>query len=489
VAWPGDRFGDPLVSCDFNGDGFADLAAGVVYKQGYGRPGDAGQVNVIYGSGLGLRPGEQRWTQDSPSVEDWSELGDVFGASLAAGDFNGDGYCDLAIGAPGENHSAGAVNVIYGSACGLEARATGWLGLLCRSIRDQVWTQDSPGVNDHAEEGDAFGMSLATGDFNGDGLADLAIGVPGEDVDRADQGQLNVLFGCGGSGLCGSGYGVLNGDAYGTFAFDVVAVGDFDGDGQSDLAARVRHRDLIEVAVDVFSTCSSGVMCRQRRLLDTFTELGTVDSLLAGDFNRDGRSDLAIGRTFSSSSPTSKGVWVYHACGEEEFCEPRRWTQDTAGVVGRSEGGDDFGRRLTGGDFNGDGQVDLAVGVPGESLEYVGRTAREAGFVNVLYACGTTGLCAAGNQGWSQDSGGVLGGAEDRDRLGNALAAGDFNGDGFADLAIGVPLEDLWLRNSAGTSYSVEDAGYVSIIYGCGPGGLCATRNQGWHQDGLQTAP
>jgi FG-GAP repeat len=119
-------------------------------------------------------------------------------------------------------------------------------------------------------------------------------------------------------------------------------------------------------------------------------------------------------------------------------------------------------------DFNGDGFADLAVGVPDEDV----GTITNAGAVNVLYGSGT-GLSAAGNQLWHQDSGGILDGAEADDIFGWALAAGDFNGDGFADLAVGVPGE------SVGT---ISFAGVVNVLYGSGSG-LSATGNQLWHQD------
>jgi FG-GAP repeat len=84
-------------------------------------------------------------------------------------------------------------------------------------------------------------------------------------------------------------------------------------------------------------------------------------------------------------------------------------------------------------DFNGDGAADLAIGAPGENSA--------SGVVHVLYGSGT-GLTATGSQLWSQDSPGIAGGAEAGDIFGFALAAGDFNGDSRADLAIGAPGEN-----------------------------------------------
>jgi FG-GAP repeat len=116
---------------------------------------------------------------------------------LAAGqtikaDFDNDGFADLAIGAPGESVGdivgAGAVHILYGRARGLTT--TG----------DQLFHQNSEGLLETAKAGDDFGAALAAGDFNHDGFADLAIGVPGESLEEGleeivQAGAVYIVYG------------------------------------------------------------------------------------------------------------------------------------------------------------------------------------------------------------------------------------------------------------------------------------------------------
>ena len=190
-----DEFGSSLASGDFNGDGRDDLAIGVP-GEGLGSIGGAGAVNVLYGSSSGLSAtsprSDQFWTQDSADVNDLSESTDSFGWSLSSGDFDDDGKDDLAIGVRDESLSlekqgAGAVNVIYGSSSGLSATS---------HRADQFWTQDSPDINDVAEHNDDFGWSLTSGDFNGDGRDDLAIGLRWERLNSlSEAGAVQVIYG------------------------------------------------------------------------------------------------------------------------------------------------------------------------------------------------------------------------------------------------------------------------------------------------------
>ena len=103
---------------------------------------------------------------------------------------------------------------------------------------------------------------------------------------------------------------------------------------------------------------------------------------------------------------------------------------------------DRFGRSLAWGDFNGDGYADLSIGMPNKTFPDSPSYADYAGAVLVIYGS-TKGLPSTGSQFWRPGVGGLPGVSHDFQHFGAALASGDFNGDGYADLTIGVPGQDL----------------------------------------------
>lgn len=107
---------------------------------------------------------------------------------MAVGDFGGNGYLDLAVGAPGESSNTrphhGVVHVIPGSTTGLTATGS------------QLWWQNPAGVGGRAEPNDRFGAALAASDFGNTSDSDLAIGVPGESAGAVNStGIVQVLPG------------------------------------------------------------------------------------------------------------------------------------------------------------------------------------------------------------------------------------------------------------------------------------------------------
>ena len=140
---------DAFKTChNFDGDGVPDLAIGA--------PGESSGSGAVYVAYLNL----DGTVKSSVNISNSNTAMDAFGTSLAAGDFDGDGVLDLAIGAPGESSGSGAVYVAY-----LHFNGT---------------VKSSVNIPNSNTAMDAFGTSLAAGDFDGDGVLDLAIGAPGE---------------------------------------------------------------------------------------------------------------------------------------------------------------------------------------------------------------------------------------------------------------------------------------------------------------------
>ena len=537
---------------DFNGDGFADLAIGAPKKNTPSSVTDSGAVFVIYGSADGLVPAggagipaTQFWSQNTTGVPDTSEAGDRFGSALAAGEFNGDEFSDLAIGINGEDfdniENAGRVVVIYGSANGLTATDPSVPAARDFDLRD---VGICPlGCFDQ----EALGSALAWGDFNGDSVGDLAIGAPGFSTItssfRTEAGAVWVLFGREGEGLTTAGQQFLDqetpgvpessedGDHFGA----VLAGGDFNGDGTSDLAigspgeTSLGLADVGFVAV-LFGRTNpfSGNDSRSFQENDFIgglvgipnlpgsggppaagDEFGT--SLAAGDFNGDGKVDLAIGAPERNNAAGM--VFIARSTNSGALATLAFFTQSALVGAGGSESGDRFGFALAAGDFNANGFTDLAIGVPYEDVVSNGQSIRNAGEVNVVYGTSTAGSGGAVDlsspgliidvgsaQVFRQGTGGVVATLEVDDLFGASLSAWNFgrNETRFvgtpptgsfvtfrsADLAIGVPLEDVVVA-AGNVGAIIEDAGLINVLYGSVNAGLTSNGNQQFFQSNI----
>jgi hypothetical protein len=334
-------------------------------------------------------------------------------ASGVPGDVNGDGFAEVVVGEPGNSNNRGAVHVFYGQEAGLALNATG------SALDDQVFTQNTEGVPGAAEAGDRFGWASVLGDFNADGCADLAVSAPGENTFT---GTLAVLK--------GSPSGIV------TTGAQSFSIGSLFDPAESSESQRFGA------------------------------------ALSVGDLDDDGVDDLAIGapeKQFGDDVAAGAAVVVFgDASGLNGGTTPATLlTQATEDVPGSPEEFDFFGFALAIGDFDEDGAGELAVGVPGENN---GR-----GTVQTLEG-GAGGFGPIATVSVNQDTPGVPDNAEAGDGFGAALAAGDVNGDGEADLAAGAPGEN-------GTRDGLfNGAGAVTLVLGSA-GGLTGAGSQHWNQN------
>ena len=415
-----DSFGQAVAVGDFNGDHYPDMAIGVPGEEISGHAG-AGMVQVVYSAGyLGfvLFYAADSFHHNAAGISGDPCTNCKFGKALATGDFNGDGYDDLAVGSPEYYISSsvgdgGAVNVIYGSEDGLS------------SVGNQLWTQDT-GILGEANDYDRFGAALAAGDFDCDGYDDLAIGVPWETADAgaSEAGAVNVLYGS---------------------------------------AARLAtdRNQLWTQGGDLMESPESG---------DHFGA-----ALAAGNFNGGNCADLAIGVPQEDIGDGDYHGVVHIVSGWGiglVAWNDQLWSQDSTGIEDVAEDFDQFGSALAAGDFNGDGYDDLAVGSPTEEVFDVNQGASfiEAGMINIIFGSSTY-LDDAGNLRIDQATTGVPDEPKSGEHFGHALAAADFDSDGYEDLVVGVPNEHV---------DALSDAGAIHLFYGS-PTGMDNSRMEFWH--------
>lgn len=224
---------------------------------------------------------------------------------VATGDFNGDGIMDMAVTVP----SQGTVNVFIGTGDGNFGTAVGY----------------PAGTNP---------IALVAGDFNHDGHIDLAV------ANALTSGSVSILFGMGDGTFVGGG-------SYQAGLIPIaIGVGDFDGDGNIDLAVVNFGQAPVSGSVTILLGNSDGSF----RNTNTYTVGVNTATIAVGDFTGDGKPDLAVGFDGTAGASQSQ-VLIFTNNGDGSF---QSWAFLTALVPGGI-------RSVTAGDFDGDGRLDLAA--------------------------------------------------------------------------------------------------------------------------------
>ncbi len=383
---------------DLNADGYGDVAVGSPLFDGSNA--DSGQLWVYLGATAGVVVAPYK--QIDAGLAQPARLG----FAVSSGDFNGDGYTDLIAGMPD-----------FTGTLSSQGRALVYLG----------GTVIDNGVSDaRVESGQASGQlghSVATGDVNGDGYADLVSGAFGFDAGNINTGRVSLYFG-GAAGFNTTADAQLNGPLVDMRAGGSVAIGDINSDGYGDVivgAPEYSNGGSLEGAALIYLG-AAGPFDTQ---IDATIEVNQAGAnfghsvAFAGDVNGDGFGDFLVGApNFDGAALDEGAMFLYFGGANIE-------TTADATMLG-GQGSAFLGWRVAGaGDLNGDGFADIAAG--GIGFDISGNT--NAGIALVYYGGANVDVVADGQ----------IDGGQSNARLGSALAgAGDVNGDGFSDLLVGA---------------------------------------------------
>jgi hypothetical protein len=460
---------------DVNGDEIDDLIIGASGADAAGS--DSGASYVVFGSRSGFGASLDLSTLDGTNGFKISgeAAGDLLGFSVSgAGDINGDGIDDLAVGAlfaDANGANSGASYVIFGSAGGFAAN----LNLSALT-----------GTNGFKISGEAAkdysGAVSGAGDVNGDGIDDLIIGAGGA---GSDAGAGYVIFGSATafpanlnlSALNGANGFKVNGEAAGdSLGNSVSGAGDVNGDGIDDVIIGAPGADANGAdsgATYVIFGSTSGFTA----VLDLSTLTGGNGFKIsgehasdisgqsvsgAGDVNGDGIGDVIIGASSADSNGPDSGA-SFVVFGRANGFAANLNLSDLTGANGfkviAEARGDNLGHSVGGaGDINADGIDDLIIGAIRADPH-----GSESGASYVLFGS-TRGFAAKiGLSKLSAADGFKISGEAVEDQLGRTVSgAGDINGDGIDDLVVGAPFADS-KGTDAGTSYVIFGAPAVQI--------------------------
>jgi hypothetical protein len=345
-----DAFGTAVATRDLDGDGYTDLVVGSPAEQ-VGDIAGAGSLTVVRGGPKGL----------SGATVIKGTAGEGLGKDIATGDFDGDGHGDIATPA----------SIAYGpfSPAGVPARTA-------------AIEVNPPDEGD--DDAPFFTDRLAAGDVNGDGITDLVAGIEQLGVDGTN-GPRYLRYALGSAtGLTDPRFVTTSGGTR-LEGGESLAVGDLDNDGHADLVFGrddgEREYDAYELGgvVGIVRGSASGPDGSAVSYIgqDTAGVPGTSEpgdgfghDLALGDVDRDGHPDLAVGVLGEDLGTIRNAGAVTLLKGTPTGLTgagARSFTQNTAAVPGTAETGDLFGSAVALVDTTGDGRSDLVAGALGEN--------------------------------------------------------------------------------------------------------------------------
>ena len=347
----GARFGSSLANLGLvNNDGVTDLAVGARGDSTGGT--NRGAVYVLFLNTNGTLSGANKFASGGLNMPTLAD-GDEFGASLASvGDLNGDGIGDLAVGAFGDDTGGsgrGAVHILFLNSS----------GQLTGSTKIASGIGGGPTLADN----DFFGRAVANvGDLDGDGVSDLAVGAPYDDMGGVNRGAVHILF-LNANGTVKSSTRIASGTTNGpalqnndNFGFSVANGGDLDGDGVTDLVVGAVRDDTGGTdrgAVHILFLNANGTVKSSTKIASGTTngpaplDDDNFGSSVANavDLEGDGVVDLVVGATGDDTGGSARGA--VHILGLNTIVTALRDFGDAPDSFSFFTGGLDYQTRLS----------------------------------------------------------------------------------------------------------------------------------------------
>lgn len=471
----------------------------------------SGSIHVLYGKDkFGLsNMREQYWNRLLEDIPGIPQQFDQFGSSLAVGDFNNDFVDDLAVGIPGRDSvvdeelipRAGGIMILFGHPIA---------GLTSEGLQNIIRSVALPSTPIFGvEEYEHYGEKLSAGDFNGDGIDDLAVGIPrfhikdtsGNTIVK-DAGGIQILSGSN-EGLVFPSDMILTESSFGKtpspfeqFGGGSLVTGHFNLDNFKDLAIGNPNDDVSNPATgeivsdagsvtvvygsssgldpSIYQFFSNDMVGAVPEELETGYRFGL--DIAAGDFDGDAVDDLAMSGNYAELTGNIHLLYGSHNLLYAKY-QDLLWSQNMTDILDDEEPNDAFGARLIAGDFDGDDIDDLAASL---TTEQFSESMNPGNAVHILYGS-ETGIAAEDNQIISQDSPGIGGFSNPGDETSPpTLASGDFNSDGVEDIVFGIEQDRFTYVAQGAMSFSF--GGAVNVIYGNHEEGLTSAGNQYIHR-------
>jgi hypothetical protein len=447
----GDRFGSALENLgDINGDGIVDIAVQALYDDDGAV--DAGAIYVLFMNNDGTVKQTQKISSLSGGFNGTIGSGDLFGCSMASlGDIDGNGTNDL-------------LTSTYLSDEGGEDIGKAWILYLNSDATVKDYDEinyQNPALTGLLAAGDNFGVKVSVfNELNQHGKKEIIIGARGDDDGYTNAGAVYILDLdavipepeiISNVRKISQTQGGFTGQLHANDNFDgVEAIGDIDGDGVEDLAVGAPRSD--DGGTDrgelwILFMKPDGTHKSHQKISDTFGNFtGTLKdedvfgatTAPLGDLNKDGVNDIVTSAPYDDDATNGSGaLWVLFLNNDGTVKAHQKISATQGGMSGVSVN-DIFGWSVTPiGDFNNDGNTDIAVGSP--TYDSDGGTYKGCVWILFLNENGTVKEQHKindyhGGLGYMLNSG---------DKFGQAVEnIGDIDGDGIIDLAVGAPFDD-----------------------------------------------